>query len=321
MIIFRCSGCNQKYKADDNFLGKEVICKKCGQPFIVTAVAAPPNGIKNETLKIPDPDQSQDNHQYEDPRLQTSLVSGTQHYSGKRTYPFIFDLFLYPYSKAGLFMLLIFFGIPFILRLLGLLTTALTVVFVPFLPIAILIKILGALINAVFWLYMFWYYGQCVYESALGSTRAPDTMSQTPAFGEIFSNLFKIIACIAVFTLPAMIYSHTTGRIDNIFFVLVAFGIFCFPMAFLAVIMFDSFYGLNPILIAASIKSTFFPYIGLCLLLALLQAIFTACSYLLFIVPFARVLIPALSAIGMMISGHLLGRFFYKYEQRLNWDV
>jgi hypothetical protein len=111
-----------------------------------------------------------------------------------------------------------------------------------------------------------------------------------------------------------------------------AFGVFLFPMGLLAVIMFDTLSALNPAIIIGSIFSAFFPYLGLILLLAVVIVSVR------FIMPLYDLITSggsSLLAIGtifiyssgvadfymLMVMAHLLGRFFYKYQEKLNWEV
>ena len=118
----------------------------------------------------------------------------------------------------------------------------------------------------------------------------------------------------------------------QVVWLLLALGLFLFPMSLLSVIMFDSIAGLNPVLVIVSVASTLLPYIGLLLLLAVLVISIRL------VVPLAIPLIsggnPFLS-IGvfilygsgiadfylMMVLAHLLGRFYWKYQDKLYWEV
>jgi hypothetical protein len=92
-------------------------------------------------------------------------------------------------------------------------------------------------------------------------------------------------------------------------------------MGLLAVVMFDSFSALNPILLIGSICSTFFQYCGLVLLfyglvvLSVKIASFLRQSWVLAYI--SSILFIYL----LMVTAHLLGRFYWKYEERLNWEV
>ena len=250
----------------------------------------------------------------------TSASYVPEKYSGERKYPFVVDIFLYPFSKSGLIMLAIFVGIPVILRLMVLLFTAITIVFVPFLVFLGFVKIAGIIIGAVLWIYIFWYYGQCVADSAVGGVRAPSIVA-APTLGEMFFNFLRIALTSVMFLVPAAIWFEVAGRLDYIFWMIAGVGILILPMAVLAWVMFDSMTALNPILLAGSIASTFLPYLGVYLLIFLSGYLLVLSVIALSAMPLVRVFIQGICTLWLMITGHLVGRFFYKYQDRLNWDV
>lgn len=102
-------------------------------------------------------------------------------------------------------------------------------------------------------------------------------------------------------------------------------------MGILAIVIFDSVRGLNPALIIRSIASTFLPYCGLVVLFYGLGVLFvigiigsllagtTMRSIL------SLILMPIFMLVGfiwlLLVAGHLLGRFYWRYEERLNWNV
>ncbi len=157
-------------------------------------------------------------------------------------------------------------------------------------------------------------------------------MGSTPGLGELFAQSYKAFICFAFFVLPVLLYLTYTRRTDAIFWALTAFWIFFFPMGLLAVVMFDSLAGLNPVVIVGSIFSAFLPYIGLiALLTALIISIrlLVFLSTLLFSVGGIYTIIIWIVIYGsgvidfymMMVIAHLLGGFYYKYQERLNWEV
>jgi hypothetical protein len=89
----------------------------------------------------------------------------------------------------------------------------------------------------------------------------------------------------------------------------------------LAIVMFDSSSAYNPLLWAASICRTFFQYSGLvilfCLLAWLLSKIVTSFHETLL----APYLFNAVFIYLLMIEAHLLGRFYFKNSEKLNWEV
>ena len=92
-------------------------------------------------------------------------------------------------------------------------------------------------------------------------------------------------------------------------------------MGLLAVIMFDSFAGLNPLLLIGSIFSTFFQYCGLVLLFCIFgyssAKIFLAFRESGFLIYVSVALIIYLA----MVAAHLLGRFYWRYNEKLYWEV
>jgi hypothetical protein len=102
-------------------------------------------------------------------------------------------------------------------------------------------------------------------------------------------------------------------------------------MGALPVIMFDSVNGLNPVLLIRSFFSTLVQYCGLVILfygLGILFYIFRALmvpvmsqrgviSYMFF----AYLLFHIFSIYTLLILGHLLGRFYWRYQEKLNWEV
>ena len=121
----------------------------------------------------------------------------------------------------------------------------------------------------------------------------------------------------------AIVYVSFNKRIDPVFWLLLGGGVFFLPMALLSTIMFDSLAGLNPILIIGSIFSTFGKYLGVALAFyvpyAISVGVFTVLS------PFVSPLtIPIFSLIDLyllLVAAHLLGWFFYRNEEKLNWEV
>jgi hypothetical protein len=96
-------------------------------------------------------------------------------------------------------------------------------------------------------------------------------------------------------------------------------------MSLLSAIMFDSINGLNPLIIIPSIFSAFFQYCGLVVLISAIVFLYVQTTRLLPHSFFLRmVLSPVVRVVELylaMIAAHLLGRFYFKYQQKLNWDV
>jgi hypothetical protein len=110
-------------------------------------------------------------------------------------------------------------------------------------------------------------------------------------------------------------------RADIIFWLLLIYAVFLLPMGLLAVIMFDSAIGLNPLLLVRSISSTFFPYCGIVLLfvtpVVLIGMLYTEVQESRLWSFIIRSIVTYLALVG----AHILGRFYWRYQDKFNWDL
>jgi len=341
MIQFHCKNCGQKIAVQDKFSGKKGKCPKCKNIVVVpkpedrvTSTNQSDSGFQKvdskssaydlTLLNVPPEHKAAEQPIIQD--ISDKAVESEQRFkgtagieksepAGKRKLPWIIDVFFYPISMPGIVTL----GIIIILPLLINIAAGLIGQFGFFisLPGFVFIKI-------PITLYFFWYLAECVRDSALGGVRAPETLGNAPSLGDMFWHTLKIIGCFAVFAGPPGYYFLYTQRTDVVFWALLAYAVFFLPMGLLAVVIFDSFSALNPILLICSIFSTFFQYCGLVLILLVfaLSVIATnkikpdswdARVYGLII--FCGLLYSAL------VAAHFLGRFYWRYEKKLNWDV
>ena len=176
-------------------------------------------------------------------------------------------------------------------------------------------------INIVIFFYIYWYFTECVRDSADGEVRAPEGFGVTGGFAGMFEQTVNVIGCLAIFFIPFVLYMLFARRADIIFWLLLIYAIFFYPMGLLAVIMFDSPIGLNPRLLIRSISSTFLPYCGLVLLfitpfvlIGMLYGEIQESQLWIFII---RSVVTYLALVG----AHLLGRFYWRYQDNLNWNL
>jgi hypothetical protein len=247
--------------------------------------------------------------------------------------PWFIDIFLYPFSAAGAVNLAIFcLGPP----LLGF-VNRLVLSRIPF----------GTLISLILFLllvaYALYYLAYCTFDSSKGGRRAPDTLAQdAPDRSDLIAQFFLILGSIAFCFWPAVVYSALTGRTDVLFWLLSVCGLFFFPMALLAAVLFDAIHALNPIVIIASTVRTLPKYLGLVLFFCIPFALVAA------VVSNIRGLSSPQSAVGMlfyphmlihyfftasfiykaiplayltMIGAHLLGRFYWWHKDKLDWGL
>lgn len=187
-------------------------------------------------------------------------------------------------------------------------------------------------ISLIITIEMFNYFSHCISESACGATAAPDSLltdsfdtgSVSATLGGYFSlqaEYLSMLMPVLICFLPALLYPIFTEQFDHIFFILLGAGAFYFPMLLTAVIIFDSSSGYNPFIHIVSILCTFFSY---CLLVFWVTLAIAGIIGLIFIlrnsVLAAIILFPVQMYLTMVIT-HLLGRFYYLNQARLNWDV
>jgi hypothetical protein len=176
------------------------------------------------------------------------------------------------------------------------------------------------------------YLHHCLRESASGAVAAPDSLltdsfdagGVSATLGGYFSlqaEYLAMIIPIIICFLPAILYPIFTERFDHVFVILLAVGTFYFPMLLTAVVLFDSSSGYNPFIHIISIINTFLSY---CLLVIQLALVIASGIYLVFLFrnsALAAIFLFPIQMYLIMVMMHLLGRFYYLHQNKLNWDV
>jgi len=355
IIEFLCEYCERRISVPKSHAGRKAICPQCNNRFIIPAIHAPGSDANQyysgdliarstdsphdltlldvpEEYKLKDEpaDEADVSEEAIDRRHESEEDSQAEEteYVGQRKLPWIVDIFLYPISKGGLSTI----GILLFLRLLT-----------DFAATGLLFccgcggLILGLILKIViYYSYMYWYFTECVRDSSIGGLRAPVILASMPGLSAMIWYFLRMFACYA-FTLGPVTfyrgYTYYTGIETNnvILLALLTYGMFFFPMGILAVVMFDSVNGLKPTLLIRSIASTFFHYCGLVILFYGLGVLFVVLlvrmrlvltqsglfSWLFLVYIFSNILFLYF----LLISGHLLGRFFYRFEDKLYWEV
>ena len=239
----------------------------------------------------------------------------------ERKLPWIIDVFLYPTSMSGLINLGIFWLLPILLG------------FMQILPIPF-IGIFAFIAYIIVAGYMYYFFMECIRDSASGGIRAPENMGSMPDMGDAVTQVMEIVASVVIFWGPLggylmykifwqsagtnSLYNPTT---DTVFWLLLGYGIFFFPIGLLALAMFDSSSAFNPFLWITSILSTFFQYCSLvlffCVLGWLVSRVVSSFQQSLFF----SYLFGAAFIYLAMVAAHLLGRFYYRNAEKLNWEV
>ena len=345
VIDFLCENCDRKISVLKINAGKKAICPKCSNTFIIPTTqfpgsAAPlsysgdlialstdsPHGLTlidvPEEYKLKDKlvgrsnvsEETVDRQQEYDEDLAAEEAESAE----QRKLPWFVDIFLYPISFPGLMHLGIFTIIPlllsFIIRLLG--------------PLGMAVALPAFFINIAIGLYICWYITECVRDSAKGGRRAPEAFA-TSGLGEMWSQSLHIIGCYLIFLGPTLFYSAFNNKTDIVFWLLLAYGVFFFPMGLLACVMFDSISGLNPFLLIGSIFSAFFQYCGLVLLITGIVLGFKAIPTIqtdstqqeTISMIFLESIFYAILLYITFVVAHLIGRFYWQNQEKLNWEV
>jgi hypothetical protein len=225
---------------------------------------------------------------------------------GERRLPWLLDIVLYPMSLSGV---------------IGLLVIAISPLLVEIIPWSLFFAIGGNIwLNVGIGLYAVWYLAECVYDSAKGGTRAPDVLDADTRPSELASRFAYLLAVYILFILPSVIYWICVGRVDVIFCGLVAWAIVFFPMGLLAMVINDSSCVLNPLFLLGAILRVLFAYVGLLLLIAALVALFILFAYRLMLVRLG-VLGLLFGAYASLVMAHVLGRFYWRYRDKLDWGI
>ncbi|MHC4636167.1 MAG: hypothetical protein ACYTBV_01530 [Planctomycetota bacterium] len=338
MIKFRCKKCGQKIRVPDEHAGKKGKCPKCKTIVVVPKI--------NDDISLK-PQESDTNYmqyseQPSEPELrlkrdtpartrfdglsadglnvtnESLLKPEIQEKPPERKLPWILDIFLYPTSMSGLINLGIFWILPILLGLIQII-----------LPIPFIWGIAGIIVAG----YMYYFFMECIRDSAKGGIRAPENIGSMPEMGDVVTQLMEIVASVVIFWGPlggylmykvfwqAGAYSPYEPKSDTVFWLLLGYGIFFFPMGLLALAMFDSNAAFNPFLWIMSILSTFFQYCSLVLFFCVLGWLVSRIESsfqqsLLFSYLFGAAFIYL-----AMVAAHLLGRFYYLNSEKLNWEV
>jgi phage FluMu protein Com len=339
IIRFRCAFCGQQISVSSAHAGKKGRCPKCKNAVIVPQLTVTPQAPQEDepirlkrddppadvALPVPAPEQSW--HRGAVNPADDVIADNLKTAPPPRQKPAtILDMFTFPFSLAGAIHFLIFWIGPFLVAFF-----ARAFVFAFYGQILII----GAF--AALFGYLYYYLANCVIATAKDERLAPDvSFEETPNFLDLLRRVLLIIGSSLICFGPAIIYvfyfyilpffplgsgrTMPNWQTDPLYWGLYGAGIFFFPMFLLAAVMFDSITALNPLLIISSIISTLVPYCAIALLF------FGVGLLMNYLGQWRFNLVLALFAWGadiylMFIAAYILGRFFRRYESRLNWEV
>ncbi len=319
-VRFACSMCKQQIDEPEASRGKLVECPHCGS---YVAVPSPRISVQKAEASI-QPDKEDDTSDESFEELQIGSIRTFKQEPQvvtERKLPWIFDILLYPISISGMSVLVIVVVTRFLCRVTVRYLGEASRQFLPCLAFFGFAWGIAMVVRIILYLYLCWYLCECVRGSAAGGVRATETKGYTPGLGETLGQTIKAGGCLLLYLGPPIIYFLEVREANVIFWCLAVYGVFFFPMSFLAVVMFESWRGLNPILLISSIFSTFLAYLAMILafMAAIVIIIEKAPDPL--ASPLAFFITWLVGVYLAMIVAHLLGSFYHRYKEKLNWDV
>ena len=348
MIKFQCNNCSQKFSVPDVQAGRKGKCPKCKNVIVIPEINSTSPAAKESSsekkdidsksspydltlLEAPIPDEDQehpvgdsDGAGMTDKQTGESVPYSERNEDGiitQRRYPWPIDIFLYPACMSSLTIVAMILVVRWfsilLLRHLGYSTPSLSpkvVIIVPLLCISILVRV-------DLYLYFYWYLCECIRDSAEGGVRAPETFARTPGIGEMLWLFFRTFLCLVLFAAPGLGYYLIVRQTDIVFWILCACGVLFLPMGLLAFLMFDSLSGLNPVLLIGSIRSTFLPYCAMISVLLLVGFFVVKNIPEVDLTRLQKFIIHCIVMYLLIVVAHLLGWFYYRYRDKLNWDV
>ncbi len=332
MIEFRCPNCSQRLVVREDRAGRISRCPRCKakitipqasapEPIVETqgdelTLVAPAKPLDKAMLDLPDEQELRDRvaqRKQEEERLLMSLgIKRKPPHTGERRFPWPIDILLYPISASGLIVMAVLIGAPLVLALIQ-----------SFLPLLGRIGFVFFLASVLLGLYAAWYLAECIYDSALGGTRAPEFVGI--GLGDMWSRVVYLLAVYIVYLLPSVLYAMFVPRGDAIFWGLAAYSLVFFPIGLLAMVVNDSISALNPVFLLVSIFGTFFQYVGLLLVLVTLGALYWFASQIGLDDGSRPFWLEAVGLVASMyvtfVLAHMLGRFYWRNADRLDWGL
>jgi len=232
--------------------------------------------------------------------------------AARRKAPWLIDIFLYPLNKSGLKHLALFIFVPPLFNILASFLQSILVY---------IVLVAGLIANFLIFLYIYWYLAECVRESAFGWVRAPLGYGGLPTLRDMFEQVVNIIGCLAVFFAPFVLYMLIAQKAGVIFWLLLIWAVSLYPMTLLSVLMHDTNRDHHFNKFTKSISNTFFPYCGLVLFFVLTVVLISLIPMEITESPFGNCIFRFVIIYAAFIGAHLLGRFYWKYQDRLNWDL
>jgi ribosomal protein S27E len=317
-IRFYCANCGYESTVSEQYAGRKIRCPKCYDVIFVPASEKAGTKYSDYDLNLLDIEEQK--------IIQSQQVNQSDAFEGElykkspkkaesprqRKLPWFIDILLYPFSKPGLKHFVVFIGVrPFFALLVRILPEMLYY----------LVGVAGLITYALVFLYMYWYVAECVRDSADGWVRAPQGFGGLPAMSDMCGQVVNIMGCFLVFFGPFVFYMLIARKADVVFWLLLMYAVLFFPMGLLSVVMHDSARGINPHLLISSVRRTLSPYLRLILILVIPLILIGLIPIEVSNSPIAGFIFSSVIIYMALIGAHLLGRFYWLHQDKLNWEV
>ncbi|MCU0914670.1 MAG: zinc-ribbon domain-containing protein [Planctomycetes bacterium] len=332
MIRVQCPQCGAKLTVPEIHAGKAGRCPRCKGTIALPPAPEPglqlvredtpeetraPSKLLDDVAARPARMPARKEEDSPENRLAQRMLDAltpapADEHTGERRIPWFIDILLYPFSVSGVITLVVLILLPALLDVL---------------PMGLFVG--GRLFYywgpvAVMGLYTIWYLAECVYDSAKGGTRAPEIIDANTGLDDLWSRGSYLLAVYLLFVGPVLFYRMYPGRMDAVFWGLVAWAVIFFPMGLLAMVIHDSVSVLNPLFLLGSILRVLPAYAGLLGGIGVLALLFLQTGNV-----FGQGLAPqwlgllhtVLGAYATLVLAHVLGRFYWRYRDRLDWGI
>ncbi len=169
--------------------------------------------------------------------------------------------------------------------------------------------------------YFFMYLNECMLDSSNGGTTAPSIIPGRGGIDDLIDELTWALLPLLVCFLPSVLFAvFTSGNFEAAYTAIFAAGVLLFPMLAIRAAMMRTYSALNPIAAIFNILRFLPAYI--LLLLKMTAVFFPILLIILFQVKagWAKVLAVPWMVYGCIVFWHLMGRFYFRCKEKLNWE-
>ena len=233
---FNCEHCGYSIKVDDSLAGKRGLCPDCKE--VVTVPVCDPSveielQLVEDSGTFPSIEQQHGtdsqgsgvfdyNLQDATDRSRAAHIEQSERI-GQTGHNAFVEILAYPMSQTAWIILTVFVGVPaagdLIQYLMKVTPGMLMFLYIPLLLIAWMVSFTVSV-------YMFWYFGYCIQQSALGSAKMPDSLIEDNGFWDMFKAMLRVLSCVAICLGPSMVCFYQDQKLNVTVVSVLAAGVF-----------------------------------------------------------------------------------------------